>query len=147
MSDNTILKNTINFFFRIVGNIFLGMPLVAILFVICISRRWPLGSVIREMLNYYTSLIVNYDYGEWTLCDGIIVFAIIYLGLWCILGLLLAEICRILFRCYKKYWTCPPSVRVCPCPSIDREAKSDTTEPEIAAESQNDPAETDVNRE
>ena len=34
-----------------------------------------------------------------------------------------------------------------PCPSIVREAKSDATEAEIVAEPQNDPAETDTNRE
>jgi len=38
-------------------------------------------------------------------------------------------------------------VQLCPCPTNVREAKSDATETEIAAESQNDPAETGANRE
>ena len=38
-------------------------------------------------------------------------------------------------------------VRYCPCPPNVREAKDDATESEIDMKSQNDPVETDVNRE
>ena len=38
-------------------------------------------------------------------------------------------------------------VQPCPCPPTVRETKNDATEPEIAAESQNDPSKTGANRE
>ena len=57
---------------------------------------------------------------------------------------------HISFRKTRKSYrldTISVSVHYCPCPLTVREVKNDATESEIAAKSQNDPVETDVNRE